>query len=58
MSTSTHINTPFLPAEREALEKLARREGRSLGQQIRILAIQRLQDMGIQINPENNDPKA
>ena len=52
----SHINTPFQPAERAALEALAEREGRSLGQQIRMLALAQLHHLGLLLNPEPEPP--
>lgn len=43
---TTHISTPLLGAERSALEVVAQREGRSLGQQIRIFTIMKLREAG------------
>jgi hypothetical protein len=42
----SHINAPFRGDERSALETVAQREGRSLGQQIRIFAIIAMRNMG------------
>ncbi|WP_206026118.1 hypothetical protein [Roseimicrobium sp. ORNL1] len=42
----THINTPLSKAERAALEKVARSEGRSLGRQIRQFTATKLLELG------------
>lgn len=37
MNAIFYVNTPLEPAEHEALKTMARREGRSKGQQLRLL---------------------
>lgn len=43
----SYINTPLTHKERSAIEALARRENRSRGQQLRHLAMLKLQEMGL-----------
>jgi hypothetical protein len=48
MST-IYINTPFPRHEHDTIQEMARREGRSKGQQLRFLALEALKAQGLLI---------
>lgn len=50
----SYINTPLTHKERSVIEALARRENRSRGQQLRHLAMLKLQEMGL-LSAEDSD---
>jgi len=50
MST-IYINTPFARSEHDTIQEMARREGRSKGQQLRHLALEALRAQGLLSTP-------
>jgi len=57
MNAIVYVNTPLLKEEHDALEALAKAEGRAKGKQLRALAIQRLQDLGFlpKVSPQSKE---